>query len=233
MAAITDALTHVLQQCLLHGSNLKAYVTIRVLMHKIYISNGKVMQEDRSHFSSKATPIQVEADIEEFLQDVSEKLTIHIDRFTQKGSNWIVAAIEQVSIHLVKYKLLKGGASDGFELPKDLANKKCVLNIELKDDNSCLKFAIVAAIHHGEIQHNKVRRHLYEKFLPNYDFSTISYPATTEDLVRFQKANKAIAINALLYIAATEDKPASVMPIYHPPHDKVINRQIVNILLVK
>src|SRR5277367_5816687 len=34
MAATIDALTHVL----LHGSNLKAYVTIRVLMHKIDIS---------------------------------------------------------------------------------------------------------------------------------------------------------------------------------------------------
>src|SRR5277367_6549083 len=134
-------------------------VTIRVFMHKIDISSSKVMQKNRSHFSSKATPIQVEADIEEFLQDVSEKLTIHIDRFTQKGSNWIVAAIEQVSIYLVKYKLLKGGASDGFILPKDLENKKCVLNIELKDDNSCLKYAIVSAIHDDEIEHHKVRRH--------------------------------------------------------------------------
>ena len=47
------------------------------------------------------------------------------------------------------------------------------------------------------------------------------------------KQNKDVAINALLYIPPKEDEHASVVPIYHPPHSKVINRKMAIILLVE
>src|SRR5438552_5079287 len=109
------------------------------------------LQEDRSFFSNKAIPIHSDEDIAEFLQDVNDKLEAYIENYTSRGSNWIVAAIEKLSIHLVKYRLLKGGAYvKQFKLPKELLSKHCVLNIP-SQDNMCLKYAICASLHHYEV----------------------------------------------------------------------------------
>ena len=187
LQATEEGLQYVLEHCLQSKDNFKANTTIRVLMHKINISDGSIEREDYTHFSSYSMPIQSSDDINDFLDDVMIKLGAHIDNYTSKGSNWVVAAIEEIALRLVKYKVLKGGA-DKFELPNELLNKKCVLNIESKE-NECAKWAIIASLHHEEVdQHNKNRRANYEQFVNQYDFSTMKYPATVEDLTAISKS---------------------------------------------
>ena len=57
MMQVTEGMHHIINHCLKYGENIKAYVSIKVLMHKINISTGKVDRKDYSHFSSKAQPI--------------------------------------------------------------------------------------------------------------------------------------------------------------------------------
>ena len=96
----------------------------------------------------------------------------------------------------VKYRLLRGGAAN-FQLPTKLAAETCVLNID-STENECFKYAVVAGLYHHEIdQHNKNRRAQYDGFFQQYDFSTVKYPATVEDICKFMESNKEIAVNAL------------------------------------
>ena len=133
-------------------------------------------------------------------------------------------------LSLVRYELLRGGASN-FVVPRDLAAKKCVINTQT-ETQECFKHAVVASLHFGEIQTHKERRVHYDRFIEQYDFTNINFPSTSNDICHFQKQNKGVAINALQYIPAKKDKAANVVPIYHPPHKKVIKRDLATILLV-
>ena len=149
IAATRPGIERVLEHCLEHGEHTKVYCSVRILMHKIKFPEGTVEKEDPTHMSTNAMPLQTHADINEFINNVKEGLEAHIENFVNKGSQWIVGSIEQIALRLVRYRLFKGGAAT-FKVPQELAVKKCVLNIESREED-CLKYAIIASIHHEEI----------------------------------------------------------------------------------
>src|SRR5271156_1376568 len=237
---VTNGVRHIMSHCLKFGENIKVYATVKVLMHKINISTGEVEKEDYCHFSSKSQAIQSMEDITEFIDKVYNKLDAHIDQFLKTGSNWVVADIEQMSIRLVKYNILRGGGSksSSLKIPTWLLAKKPILNINSPNDDECFKWAVIVSLHHKFINNTNHRNRLqhYRQFEGFYDFSDIRFPATVEDLVKFQKANKTIAINALLYQPNNEDNSdddvsKSIIPLYHPSHTIVLNREMAHILL--
>jgi hypothetical protein len=235
---VTNGVRHIMAHCLKFGENIKVYATIRVLMHKINISTGEVEKEDYCHFSSKSQAIQSMEDVTDFIDKVYNKLDAHIDQFLKKGSNWIVADIEQMSIRIVKYNILREGSSS-LKIPTWLLAKKAILNINYPKDDECFKWAVIVSLHHkfgNNTNRHRNRLQHYRQFEGLYDFSDIKFPATVEDLVKFQKANKSIAINALLYQPNNEDNDdddvsKSIIPLYHPAHNIVLNRQMAHILL--
>jgi len=93
----------VLQQCIEEGTNIKAWMTIAVLFHKIDIKTGEVELSDTTFFSTHATPIFVAKDIDNFMSDSSIKLNGKVEEYVNKGSNWIVGSINAVIVKLVKY----------------------------------------------------------------------------------------------------------------------------------
>ena len=109
------------------------------------------------------------------------------------------------------------GSANKFQFPTELANKKCVLNIETAN-NDCFKYAIIASLHHSEVdQHNKSRQSNYLQLFSQYDFTGINSPSTAADIVKFMKLNKDVAITALEYKLSKKKEAAKVIPIYHPP----------------
>ena len=117
VTATRQGMQRVLQHCLDHGEHTKVFCTVRILMHKIKMPEGTVEKEDLTHMSTRAMPLQTRNDIDEFIDNVKEKLESHIDKYTSKGSNWVVAGIEQIALRLVRYRLLRGGAAT-FTLPR-------------------------------------------------------------------------------------------------------------------
>jgi len=233
ITATGDAIRQILEHYLKRGENLKVYTTSKALMHKVNFADGTVDKEDAVYFSHRAVPIQSESEIDEFLERVRTKLEADIEKYTNKSSIWIIHNIENISPRLVKYRLLRGGAAN-YILPQELAAKKCVINIGAPN-NECFKYAIVAALHHEQIDdgnRHKNRRTNYDTFFHNYNFNNVNFPATVQDIVKFQKDNKEIAINALLYTAAKKNKEPKIQPIYHPQHKIVLGRRMCNILLI-
>ncbi len=79
----------------------KAIFTIWVFFHKINFIDGTVDKEDYDYMSVDATIVHnVDSLIDNAFEDLDEK----IENFTRKGSNWIVAGIEQLIIKVVSLK---------------------------------------------------------------------------------------------------------------------------------
>ena len=118
----SQAIRQVLDHCLAKGENIKAYTATKVLMHKINILDGTVDKEENIYFTNKAASIQVKEDIADFLINVGKKLDQGIEKYTSKGSNWIVSNIENIKLHFIKYRLLWGGANKFLCQPNSLKN---------------------------------------------------------------------------------------------------------------
>ena len=226
-----SGIIHVLQHCLANGDSIKVHTAIEVTMQKVNLEDGTVDMEKPFYFLTKATPIQCNTDIEDFINHIQAKLEKEIDKFTNQVSNWIVASINYVKLSVVKYHAFRGGASN-FVVPPELAAKKCVINIEA-ERQECFKYAVVASLHFEEVINHRHRKIKYDNLIQRYDFSNIDFPATANDIVEFQKNNVGITINALEYVSAKGDRAARVKVIYHAPHSLVRDRRIATILLVK
>ena len=238
MLQVHDGIHYVLLHCLRYGENIKASATVAVLMHKINITDGSVEKEDVCHFSCKAMAVQSVEDIVDFIDMLYNKLEAHIDKFVKKGSNWIVADVEEIAIRIVKYNILKGAsASSSFKVPQQLINKRCILNINGTRQNDCFKWAVIVSLHHHQQSSHKNLLTKYYCYESLYNFDNIKFPATVEDIVKFQKVNKNVAINALLYHPLVDDSSSEsasmkIVPLYHPPHPIVVNREMAHILLI-
>ena len=228
----SDAIQAVLDHCLRYAIPVKAHSTIECEFDKISIITGEEKTNCRLYFSTKSMPIQTAYCIDEFLVTQRDKFNAEVERFLHNGSNWLLTACHNITVHLVRYIPMQGGASV-FTLPPELANKKCIINIEAQG-NDCFKYAIVASLFHDQVpqQRKKERRAQYQPFFENIDFSMVSFPATVEDIRDFQVANKNIAVNALMYIPEPKEGHPKVIVLYHPPQSIHEGRQLAQILLV-
>jgi len=77
---------------------------IKVLFYKINISDGTIMTEDYSNMSVDAMTVHPGAIISDLIDNACDDLQDKIDTYTNKGSNWVVGAIEQLIISLVAFK---------------------------------------------------------------------------------------------------------------------------------
>ena len=76
---------------------------IQVLFHKINFADGLVDDEDRDYMSMNAMRVQYVGDLELLIDTARTDLEQKIENYTNKGSNWIVAAIEQLIFSIVEF----------------------------------------------------------------------------------------------------------------------------------
>jgi hypothetical protein len=83
----------------------KVNVCIQILFYKINISDGTVDEENRGYMSVNAiTFYPATDDVGNLLEEARIDLDEKIDNYTNRGSNWVVGAIEQLILSLVAFK---------------------------------------------------------------------------------------------------------------------------------
>ena len=82
----------------------KAQVNMQVLFHKINFMTGEVDKEDRNYMSVALVKVESEEQVAWLIQNARSDLEAKVDDYTNKGSNWIVAAIELLGLNVVSYK---------------------------------------------------------------------------------------------------------------------------------
>ena len=169
------------------------------------------------HFQSKPMVILREEDIEPFLADAHAQLEKHVDKFTNNGSGWTLESVMSLSVNIAKYTPLKGASY--IDLPKYLKDKKAIVNVKNQDDE-CLKWALLAALHPAKKDPQRVNKYMHFKELR---FTGVDFPVPLSQMPKVERLNN-LAINVFGY-----SKQAGIHPLYL---SKDHTRDPINLLMI-
>lgn len=83
----------------------------------------------------------IEETITNNISQATDKMITSFEEFSQRGSGWSLEKINKLELHVLKYHPLAGNTY--IPLPKNLSDKKAVLNIQ-NDDAKCLVWCLIA-----------------------------------------------------------------------------------------
>ena len=114
----------------------------------------------------------------------------------KEESGWVFYNIIKLEMHTVEYKPLEGGSY--IKLPKEIANKKAVVNMKNTDDDKCFLWSVLRAL--NPVKDHKVR--IDDKLkskINTVNMGDIHYPVTLKDVSKFEKLNPDIAVSVYTY----------------------------------
>ena len=169
-------------------TGLKFYLGAQVKMLKQI--NGDMVNV---HFSTSATILLKSTNILQSVEHHINMLVDKIDNYICNGSGWIVGNMNHLSIMSTKYHPM--GGSSYIELPKEIKNKKSLINIQ-NNDQKCIAWCILA---HKHPQPNNCHRvSHYKPYLAELNLDGISFPTPLKDIKKIEDQN-ALAINIYTY----------------------------------
>ncbi|VDI43458.1 Hypothetical predicted protein [Mytilus galloprovincialis] len=145
-STISDALTK--------KKALKVQLVLQVEMVKTNPATGENIYVI-PHFRSTLTTITESTDLELEIAFMVEKVKENMAKYMCEGSGWTFGHIEKLEIHQNKFKPLND--SSYIALPKPLAQKKAIINVQ-NTDQECLRCAILSALHPEDVDKNCTKR---------------------------------------------------------------------------
>ena len=136
------------------------------------------------------------ADERELYDSMVERILEKIATFQDLGSEWGFHSIIKFELHTVSYKPLRGETY--ILLPKELAYKKAIINVQNKEDNKCFLWSVLRALNPDEKNPQRLDKNLMGKE-NTLNMEGIDYPVSLKDLDKFEKQNPSISITVLGY----------------------------------
>ena len=136
--------------------------------------------------------------------DENELYTRMIDRIEEEiqkterapDTGWHFHSVINLELHTAEWVPLRG--SSYIELPKELKNKKAIINMK-NDDNKCFLWCVLRALNPGPINSERLDKKLKEKE-NTLNMEGIEYPVKlTEGINKFEKQNETITITVFGY----------------------------------
>ena len=181
----------------------KVSLVLKVEMTKT-TADGKTKVQT-PYFSSKPYTILSQHDIENAIEEGHQAIDAQLDKWTKEGSGWVVNRVLCLYVNIAKYTPLKG--SSYIELPKYLQTKKAIVNVK-NQDNECLKWALISALHPVEHGSHPDRVWKYKPYENELNFAGVGFPVTLKDIPKVEKQNN-LAINVFGY-----SQQAGIHPLY-------------------
>jgi len=161
--------------------------------------NDEWIHETFTYQGKMAENIRNKKYINDFVNDfVSELIQFIESNDGEKGSGWIFEFFLNLRIQYNYRNISKVGSY--LELPIDIKNKKCCVNIK-NDDDKCLYYCLMAFKHYDEVgkKENKYLPKGYAKWNDILEPKNIAYPINIEkDIPKFEKLNN-MKINIFEY----------------------------------
>lgn len=126
----------------------------------------------------------------------------------------------KLDIGCVVYVPLQG--SSYLRLPRELIDKKAVLNIK-NDDEGCFVWTVLAALHPVHWKDHPEHRYHYKKYVNELNLDGIEFSMKVSQIANFERQNTAIRVNVFGY----EQK--ELFPVYITKEKK---ENHVNLLLI-
>ena len=124
---------------------------------------------------------------------MTERILEKMATFQSGGSGWRLYSIIKLELHTTRYNPLGGETS--IPLPKELANKKAIINMQNKD-NKCFLWCVLRALNPKDNHPERVDKELKENTL---NMEGIEYPVSLRDLNKFENQNPTISITVFGY----------------------------------
>ena len=152
---------------------------------------------------------------------ILERIANLINGSSGGGSGWVFYKIIKLELHTASYRPLRGNI--WIPLPKELADKKAIINMKNKD-NKCFVWCVQRALNPKNDNAERVDKELMKKE-NTLNMEGIEYPVSLEDIDRFEKQNPNISITVLGFNEKDKVHPLRVS-------EHVYNREVHIILLL-
>ena len=135
-------------------------------------------------------------DEEELYITMTEKIIEKMATLQQAtGSGWRLHSIIKFELHTVRYNPLRG--ETWVPLPKELADKKAIINMK-NEDNKCFLWCVLRALNPCEKNPQRIDKKLKEKE-NTLNMDGIEYPVSLKDIDNFGNQNPTISITVFGY----------------------------------
>ena len=145
-------------------------------------------------FNSKMTELFEGSDVEEILQGAFMAIKTQVEHPALPKSGFTLDYIMHLDIDFHKFELVRGGLH--IELPDWIAEKKAVINPKNTGED-CFKWAVIAALHHEDINNHPERISKLQVFAEQYNWEGLEFPMDYRKISKFEKNNPDIAVNVL------------------------------------
>lgn len=170
--------------------NLKVNVLL-LAQYKRGIGDNKEHHE--ANFKTENEVILQSTNLNEFYSQVKTKIIAEMENFQARGSQWYLNKIYRLELRVNKYVPFRG--SSYIKLPKELAVKKAIINIENNDDK-CFLWSILAQLYPVKKDPQRVSK--YRQYEHKFDDVIKEYPVKITDINKFEKITN-ISVNVYHY----------------------------------
>ena len=129
-------------------------------------------------------------DEKELYDTMVERILEKIATFLATDSETRFFKVIELKLHTVSYQPLRGKTY--IPLPKELADKKAIINMQNKD-NKCFLWCVLRALNPKGVHPERLDKELMEKE-NTLNMEGIDYPVSLKDLNKFEKQNPTISI---------------------------------------
>ena len=120
-----------------------------------------------------------------------QNIEVRIQNFNQRGGNWRFQRILSLDVHFTDYLSLRG--SSYIKLPKELKNKKAVINMK-NEDEQCFKWCVTRALNPVNKDPQRITKLLREQLRISLKWGGMKVPVKLRDIDKFEKLNPRISI---------------------------------------
>ena len=126
---------------------------------------------------------------------ILERIANLVNRNSDGVGDWTFYKVIKLELHTVSYRPLRGNT--WIPLPKELADKKAIIDIKNKD-NKCFLWCVLRALNPKKHNAERVDKELMEKE-NTLNMEGIEYPVSLKDIDKFEKKNPSISITVFGY----------------------------------
>jgi hypothetical protein len=185
-----DEVKNAIKQEIKERGGIKWYLAMKIKLRR---RKGEEVETAEPHFRGKCQTALKFDDIDGGLNESIKKMFNSFIEYQRQGSRWTVDKVVDLTIHMARYRPLRG--SSYIPLPIKLRSKHAIINVKNKD-NKCFMWSVLAALHPGN--HNSDRVREYQTYATKLNFDGISFPMRMADVPKFEKQNQ-ISVNVFEY----------------------------------
>ena len=175
--------------------NIKARLYLNCIMKRTDPDGFTIISKFAFHSVGQKI-ITESTDLHEIYKEMMDEIEEEVQKVEHaEGSGWVFVEVENLTLHTVIWDPLKG--SSYIDLPKELKNKKAIINMK-NEDNKCFLWSVLRALNPTNNHPERIDNNLKSKE-DTLNMEGITYPVDFKGIKRFEKQNPDISISVLGY----------------------------------